>query len=345
MGEHGRAMRKKTFGRGRFLGAAGAFASIGLVGLPARAAEFSFKWGNATPIDHPLTVRQIQIADAIKKATKGRFEIAIFYNSQLGGDTAMLSQVRSGALQLYSGFGGIYAIIAPIAGIEAIGFAFRTQKEALATLDGPLGAYIRKDMETKGLHVFERPWVNGFRQVTTSTHPVALPPDFSGLKIRTPNAKIWIDLFQTLGAAPTPIDANEMYTALQTKVVDAQENPYAIIETYKLYEVQKYISVTNHMFSSFWAVANPEAYAGLPSDYQKLLTDAINAAALQQRNDMQELNESLADKLHRRGMIINQVDQTPFRAKLTAGGFYARWKETYGATAWSLLEASVGKLG
>jgi TRAP-type transport system periplasmic protein len=151
-------------------------------------------------------------------------------------------------------------------------------------------------------------------------------------------------MFKTLGAAPTPIAASEMYTALQTHVVDAQENPFTILETYRLFEVQKYVSVTNHMWSNFWLVANADAYKSLPPDLQTILRDAMNKYALTNRREMEISNASLAEKMGRvYRMQINQVDTAPFRAKLKP--FYASERSDFGEAAWGLLEKSVGALG
>ncbi len=325
-------------------GGAAALASIGFVRSPGDAAEITWKWAHATQTEHPLNLNVVRVGKEVLARSKGRMQIQSFGNSVLGGDPAMLQQARTGAIQIYSGYGGIYQSVAPLAGIEAIGFAFRDQKQALAAFDGPLGTLIRKQMDEKGPFVtFERPWVNGFRQVTTSTRPIRALADISGLKIRTPPSRIWVDMFKTLGASPTPIAAGEMYTALQTHVVDGQENPFTIIETFRLYEVQKYISVTNHMWSNFWVVANAEAFNGLPRDLQKIVRDAINDAALSNRREMELSNASLADKLVRRGMRLNQVDTRPFRASLKP--FYETQRKEFGETAWSLLQQSVGELG
>ena len=191
---------------------------------------------------------------------------------------------------------------------------------------------MRRQIEAQaGLVVFERPWVNGFRQVTTSTRPIVTVRDLEGLRIRTPASPIWLDLFRALGAAPTPINASEMYTALQTHIVDAQENPFTILLTYRLYEVQKYISVTNHMWSNFWLTANADAFRALAPDLQKILRDACNRMALLNRREMQLSNDSLAEKLARLGMKVNRVDTGPFRAKLPE--FYANTAK-FGEEAW-----------
>jgi TRAP-type transport system periplasmic protein len=329
--------------RGFLTGTAAAFASIAFVRAPARAAQYTFKWGHATQLNHPLHINAVLVKNEVQARSQGRLAIELFPNSTLGGDTAMLAQVRTGAMEMYSGFGGIYANVAPLAGIEAVGFAFKNQAQALSAFDGPLGASIRKEMDAKGPFVtFERAWVNGFRQVTSSIKPIRSVDDIQGLKIRTPPTKIWVDMFKTLGAAPTPINASEMYMALQTHVVDAQENPFTIVETYRLFEVQKYLSVTNHMWSNFWVVANADRFKSLPPDLQTILRDTVNKYALTNRRDMELSNASLEEKLGRRGLQINPVDATSFRAKLRP--FYAGQKADFGASAWALLEKTAGTL-
>jgi len=332
-------------GRNSFLlGGTAALASIAFVRSRADAAEFTWKWGHATQTEHPLNVNAVRVRNEVLARSNGRLEIQLFGNSQLGGDPAMLQQVRSGAMQIYSGYGGIYQSVAPLAGIEGVGFAFRDQKQALKAFDGPLGTLVRKEMDEKGPFVtFERTWVNGFRQVTTSVRPVEAVGDMAGLKIRTPPSRIWIEMFRTLGAAPTPIAASEMYTALQTHVVDAQENPFTIIETFRLFEVQKYLSVTNHMWSNFWVVSNAAAFHALPPDLQKILRDTVNKYALSNRTETELSNASLADKLARRGMKVNQVDTTPFREKLKP--FYAAQRKEFGEEVWAVLQKSTGNLG
>ena len=337
-------MNRDASTRARFIGGAAAgFASIAIVRSPARAAEYTFKWGHATQLNHPLHVNAVRVKNAVLARSKGRLAIELFPNNTLGGDPAMLAQARSGAIQLYSGYGGIFSSVAPSAGIEGVGFAFKNQAQALAAFDGPLGAYVRKEMDSKGFMTFEKPWVNGFRQITTSTKPIRTVADMEGLKIRTPPSKIWVDMFKELGASPTPIAASEMYVALQTHVVDAQENPFTILETYRLFEVQKYVSVTNHMWSNFWNVANADAFHALPPDLQTILREEMSAKASSNRREMELSNASLAEKMGRvYGMRINVVETLPFRAKLKP--FYAKEKVDFGPEAWGLLEKSVGTL-
>ena len=164
------------------------------------------------------------------------------------------------------------------------------------------------------------------------------------MKIRVPPAPLWTAMFKAFGAAPTTINFNEVYSALQSKVVDGQENPLAIIETAKLYEVQKYCSTTNHMWDGFWFLANRRNWDALPKDIQASVSKHINEAAMAERTDVAALEKGLRDTLTKKGMVFNDVKAAPFRDKLRSAGFYEDWKKKFGEKGWSVLEASVGKL-
>jgi tripartite ATP-independent transporter DctP family solute receptor len=187
-------------------------------------------------------------------------------------------------------------------------------------------------------------WENGMRQITSSAKPIRTSADLAGFKIRTPPGELWVDLFKSLGAAPAPLNFNEVYTALQTRVFDGQENPYAIIDTARLYEVQKYLSVTNHMWSAYHFLGNQEAWNALPHDVQAVVERNLTKYALLQRRDTNLRNESLSEKLARRGMTINRADTSGFRGKLAGSGFYTKWRDKFGPQAWALLERTSGKL-
>lgn len=326
--------------------AAGAFASIGVVRAPARAAQFQGKFGTDTPAEHPINVRSIEMWNAIKQETGGRLEIKVFPNNQLGGDPAMLQQVRSGALESMASTGaGVTGLVFPLAAIESLGFAFKSTKNVFDAMDGSLGDYVRKEINQRnlGFTIFPHPFEHGFRQVTTSTKPIRTPDDLVGVKLRTPTGKIWVDLFQTLGASPISLNFAEVYTALQTHVADGQENPFAVIEVGRLYEVQKYLSVTNHMWAGYSIIINTDFWKRLPPDVQAAVQRNIKKYSALQRRDTIALNNSLASKLQRQGLQINQTEPEPFRRKL--GPYYARWKNEFGTTAWGLLEQYTGKLG
>jgi len=311
----------------------------------AKAAEFSFKLGTNVPESHPLNVYANKAAEEIKQATGGQFELKIFANNQLGGDTDMFSQLRSGALECFTLSGvNVLSTLIPSAAIWGIGFAWKDYSTLWSALDGEFGAHLRSQIDKVGLVVMDKIWDNGFRQTTSSTRPINSPEDFKGFKIRVPVSPLWTSMFKAFDASPASINFSEVYSALQTKIVEGQENPLAIIATAKLYEVQKYCSLTNHMWDGFWFLANRRAWEAVPQDMRAIIAKNVNAAAVNERADVAKLNASLQQELAAKGLVFNQPDTAPFREKLRSAGFYAEWKGKYGEQAWGLLEKAAGKL-
>jgi TRAP-type transport system periplasmic protein len=325
---------------------AGAAAGV-TVAMPwvARAApEFSLKYANNVPLTHPLNVRAKEAMDRIKAQTNGRVEIEIFPNNQLGSDTDMLSQLRSGAIEFFTLSGLILSTLVPVASINGIGFAWGSYDQVWPAMDGGLGAFIRAQIDKAGLHAMEQAWDNGFRQITSSTRPIKAPQDLSGFKIRVPPSPLWTSMFKAFDAAPTSINFSEVYSALQTKVVEGQENPLAVIFFAKLYEVQKYLSQTNHMWDGFWFLANGKAWNGLPADLRDVIAKNLNQSARDQRDDVKKANDTLQADLTSKGMEFIKVDPAPFRAKLQSAGFYKEWRGKYGDEAWAVLEKFTGPI-
>lgn len=314
--------------------------------LPARAqtAEFSMKYGNNLPVTHPLNVRAQEAMDRILKESKGRVDIKIFPNNQLGGDTDMLSQVRSGGIDFFTPSALVIATLVPVAAINAVGFAFSDYNQVWSAMDGKLGEHVRGAIAKSRLYAFDKMWDNGFRQTTSSKAAVATAKDLDGLKIRVPVSPLSISMFKGLGASPASLQFSEVYSSLQTKIVDAQENPLPIIQVAKLYEVQKFCSLTNHIWDGYWFVANGRRWESLPAELKTIVSTAINEAGLQQREDIKKLNESVVGDLQSKGLAINRPTADTFRAKLREAGFYGEWKGRFGDEAWGLLEQTVGKL-
>ena len=311
----------------------------------AQAAEFKLKYANNLPAIHPMNIRAKEAADAIRKETNGRVDIQIFPSNQLGSDTDMLSQVRSGAIDFFTMSGLILSTLVPMASVNGIGFAFSDYQQVWPAMDGELGAFIRSHIEKANLHPFEKIWDNGFRQITSSSRPINTPADLKGFKIRVPVSPLWTSLFKAFDAAPASINFSEVYSALQTKIVEGEENPLAVIQTAKLFEVQKYCSLTNHMWDGFWFLASGKTWTRLPKDLQAVITKHINAAAVNERDDIRRLNNTLEVELKTKGLIFNDINPEAFRAALKKSGFYAEWKQKYGPEAWALLEKYSGHLG
>jgi tripartite ATP-independent transporter DctP family solute receptor len=317
---------------------------LGVPRYARAAAEFSYKYAHNLPMTHPLHLRAQEAVDRIRKESNGRLDIAIFPNNQLGGDTDMLSQVRSGGIELFTPSALVIATVVPVAAINAVGFAFSDYDQVWKAMDGKLGAHVREGIAKANLYAFEKMWDNGFRQVTTSSKPIDAAQDLNGAKIRVPVSPLSISMFKALSAAPASLQFSEVYSALQTRIVDAQENPLPIIQAAKLYEVQKYCSLTNHIWDGYWFIANGRAFKRLPADLQKLWEMAFNEAGMLQREDLKKMNHSIQNDLESKGLKFNHPGSDTFKAALRQSGFYSEWRGKFGDQAWGLLEDAVGKL-
>lgn len=338
-----RGTTRRKFVRGAALATMSATA-FNILRWPADAAEFSYKYGNNVPATYPMNVRVGEAADRIRAATGGRFDLQIFPNGQLGTDSDMLSQVRSGALEFYTTSGLVLSTLVPVSAINGTGFAFRDYGQVWPAMDGDLGAYVRAAIDKSGLHAFEKMFDIGFREITSSTRQINTPEDLAGFKVRIPASQLGVAMFKALGAAPVSMNFSEVYSALQTKVVEGQENPLSIIDTARLYEVQKYCSMTRHMWDAYWFLANGRAFKQLPKDVAEIVSREINKAAELHRQDIAELEASLRQSLEAKGMVFATPEMIPFRQKLQSAGFYEEWRRKFGEEAWALLEKHTGKL-
>lgn len=311
----------------------------------ARAQALTIKLGTDMPVDHPLNVRLREAIDAIQKETNGKVTINLFPNNQLGSDTDMLSQIRSGAMEFGTFPSIVLSTLVPVAGMTGLGYAFTSYNQVWAAMDGNFGALIRRAIEKVNLVPFENIFDNGFRQVTTSTQPIKAPDDLKGLKIRVPVTPVWVSMFSAFGASPLSVPFSEAYSALQTKVADAQENALVLIDAAKLYEVQKFCSLTNHAWDGFWMLANGRVWKTVPTDVQQIMAKHFNAAAKKQRDDNERLAAELQKSLEAKGLAFNTVDVKAFQQALRATNFYPQWREKFGNEAWNTLQQYTGELG
>ena len=325
------------------LAATGALAATGTTTF-AQTAPITLKWANNIPVTHPSNVRIREAVEAIKKDTNGKVDIQVFPNNQLGGDTDMLSQVRSGAIDIFPLSGLILQTLVPVAGINGLAFAFKDYQTVWAAMDGDLGAYVREAIGKVNLHVFDRCLDNGYRNITSSTRPINTAADLKGFKIRVPVSPLWTSMFKALEASPASINFSEVYSALQTKVVEGQENPLAVIDLAKLYEVQKYCSMTGHMWDGQWVLANGKRWASLPADIQAVITKHVTDAVMKQRDDIRRLNNGLEAQLKAKGLTFNYPENKSFREALSKAGFYKEWRGKFGDEAMAQLEKYSGKL-
>jgi tripartite ATP-independent transporter DctP family solute receptor len=324
--------------------AIGSAAALWATPLIAQGKKVSLKVGGQFADSHPSSKAMEEACADIRRQSEGRIDIQFFPSAQLGSDAAMLTQVRSGALDMMTASGISMQVVSPIAGISGMAFAFSDYAHVWQAMDGELGAGIRDGLDKVGIYAFPKILDSGYRNITTSNRPINSVDDLKGMKMRVPPSPVWVSLFTALGSSPTSITINELYSALQTKIVDGQENPLTIIESGKYYEVQKYCSITEHMWDGLWIIANSKRIKSLATDELALVTKSFETATVKQRAETERLNIDLESSLKAKGLVFNRPDKAQFRETLTKAGFYADWKQKYGADAWMILEKYSGRL-
>ncbi|WP_158292117.1 TRAP transporter substrate-binding protein [Paracraurococcus ruber] len=326
-------------------------AALAVPVLGAVAAQAQPRWTGRQFHNQPAESHQhrflVGLWDAVRAETGGRLAVTVHaQNGNVpGSDPQALEMLVSGELEFFTLMGGILGRAVPVMEIQGLPFAFRSHVEVHRVMDGPFGDLLRRECLAKGIIWLPSATLeNGFRHISSNRGPINGAADLQGLRIRVPDGEMFRDLFRALGAEPVTVNIRELYAALRDGSVAAQENPLVITEVNRLYEVQRYMSLTGHMWSGFNLLANARFWASLPEDVRDIAMREAKRAVAAQRAYTDALNQRLESTLAGRGMVLNQADTAGFRAAL-AGGFYARWRERFGATAWSALEAEVGKLG
>src|SRR3954465_15627927 len=306
--------------------------TVALAGtVRAQGAQYRYRLGLSQPLDSPNYLRLKEMAERVAADTGGRMRIDVQGAGALGSDNQMLAMVQKGELELYMA-GNVWGPLVPVTEMPGLPFTFKTPKDVFAAMDGEMGDYIRGELAAKGIHQFRLGFDNGFHQLTTRTKPIRTVEDLAGMTIRTPFQKMTVDFFESIGAKPKTFTLNQLYQVLKEQTVDGQTDPYQIIVLLKLYEVQTYLSITNHWWSGFTLNANLEKWNALPSDIRAIVTRHADAAALAQRQDVAGIEAGALELLKGKGMIVNQADTSGFRRQL--GAFYERWKGVYGPKAW-----------
>ena len=307
-----------------------------------RPARFRHHLGANQPAASPTARRLAEMAEAILRETDGAFRLEVFPESRLGPDPQMFVDLRKGALEFYLS-GALLGGVAPTSALLLLPFAFRDSRAVFAALDGELGDMIRHELARAGIHAFPRAWQNGFHHITTSTRPIRGADDFVGLKIRTPGGEIAADFFRTLGAEPGMVPFSGLYDALKTKTFDGQSDPLGVVQSLKLHEAQRYLSLTAHWWTGFTLIANGAAWQALPAEIRAVVERNAEAFALLPRDDIEGVNAAGAAALAGYGMIVNTADTASIRAGL--GDFAARWRARFDPAAWNLLEAAADGVG
>src|SRR5260221_198067 len=267
-----------------------------LAGTARSQNQFHYRLGLSQPLDSPNHIRLKEMAERVAAATGGRMRIDVHGAGALGSDNQMLAMVQKGDLELYMA-GNVWGPLVPVTEMPGLPFTFKAPKDVFAAIDSDLGDYIRGEMAAKGIHQFRLGFDNGFHQLTTRTKPIRTVDDLAGMAIRTPFQKMTVDFFESIGAKPKTFTLNQLYQVLKEQTVDGQTDPYQIILLLKLYEVQTYLSITNHWWSGFTLNANLAKWQALPADIQAVITKHADAAALAQPQEV-ATNHACEPDLH-----------------------------------------------
>lgn len=314
---------------------------------PSTAARWrgrQFHYQPAASHVHPFLV---DLWNAVREETAGRVDIEVVPDN--GGlkksHLEIVEAVIDGEIQFYALMGSILGPLAPAMNVQSLPFAFRDNDEVYRAMDGALGDALRGDLAARGLWLMPHGLMeNGFRHIATTGRVIAGASDLEGLSIRIPEGKVFEETFRTLGADPVPLFVLELYDALKTGRLQAQENPLAILDSLRLHEVVTHVSLTSHMWSGFNIVGNLGFWHSLPEDVREIVLRNVKLHVGRQRSRTIALNEALAGTLRQRGLQFNTADTGSFRQRL-AGGFYRQWKDELGSRVWNLLETEVGRLG
>ncbi|QLB18069.1 TRAP transporter substrate-binding protein [Mannheimia granulomatis] len=276
-------------------------------------AESNFRFAYEAPRSDTQHIAAKKFNDLLQEKSNKSIKLSLFPDSTLGNAQTAISGVRGGTIDLVMSSSSNFTGLVPKLNVIDIPFIFKDREHAYKALDGEIGQGLLKSLEEQGLKGLAF-WEVGFRAFSNSKHPITKPEDIKGLKIRTNQNPMYIQAFSILGANPVPMPLSELYTALETKAVDAQEHPIGIFWSAKLYEVQKYFSFTNHGYTPLIVVMNKAKFDALSPEQQKVLVETAQEAGNYQRQLNLENEQKIIDSLKKAGIeFVDNLDTTPFK--------------------------------
>lgn len=286
--------------------------AFGAVSANAAQKTFKLKLGHTGAPTHHYQEVCTKFAEKVKARTNGVVEIAVFPADQLGKQLEAVEGAMLGTHDMVLTSDTVLSNWVPDMGILNLPFVFKDNWDVHKAVDGSVGEKLAKQLEPHGAIIIGW-WENGMRQITNSKRRILKPEDMKGLKIRVPEGEVFVDTFKTLGAGPTVISFGELYSALQLGTVDGQENPVAHIITQKFYEVQKYVSLTNHIHLASPLIMNKRLFDSLPADAQKVILEEGKAMGIEHTKIVEALEGKQWEEVKAKGMIIDPVDTAPFQ--------------------------------
>ncbi|MGE5255516.1 MAG: TRAP transporter substrate-binding protein [Hyphomicrobiales bacterium] len=316
---------------------------IGFAADPASAQPKVLKISNGVNEQHPSYLAGKKFGEILAAKLPGKYEVQVYANAQLGDDVRATEAVRMGTLEMVTTSASPLTGLVPEFNVFDLPFIVTNEKAADAIYDGPVGAKLAAALEPKGIKLLAY-YENGFRQLTNSVREVKSPADMKGLKIRTMQNPIHLEAFRAMGANPTPMPFSEVFTALQQKTIDGQENPIPTIWLSKFYEVQKYVSMTGHVYGPHIVLINKKLFDSFPAEDQKIIAEAAKESAVYQRSINRKMNSDFVAELKKAGITV--IELTPEQKKAfqdAVAPVYATWEPKIGKALMDEFKATVEK--
>ncbi len=270
------------------------------------------KIGTVVAPDHPENVGARKIKELIEKKAGDRVDVQVFTDGQIGDQRTMVENLRNGVQEITWVTVGFFGSYEPILNVIESGYLFRDSQHSYKVFDGPMGNEVRALVEKHGVKLLGF-YEAGMRHITNSVRPIKTPEDLKGLKIRTPQAKYHLNTLKYMGANPVAMSFGELYTAMQQKVVDGQENPFSNIYKAKFYEVNKYLSLTGHLHLTHMVMYSAKLWDRLPADLQKIVRESVVESQEAERKAVQDDDTNLLKEIKAKGMLVNDADREAFK--------------------------------
>jgi len=314
----------------------------GLLAAPAitrgAAAQTRLRLAHVLQPTHSWHVAAEGFAREANERSGGRLAVQVFPGAQLGQNRQALEGVQTGTIDIALVGSSDLNSFEPRFGIIEMPYAWLSREQAFAALEGPLGQALARLIESKGMHDLGL-WENGLRHVTNRRQPINQPGDLRGLKIRTPPDRVRVDTFKALGAEPAPLAFGELYAALQQGVFDAQENPLSIIFTSSFFEVQRYLSMTGHVWGGAHLIGSKRVLDRLAAPDRALLGELGKKWGVAQRRMIADSDADFLARIREKGMAVNEVDKPAFQRAVQP--VWAQYEGTFGPEIMGLYRRAV----
>ena len=336
-------MTRKTL---HFAAAVLAAGTVSLLAVPAQAQfkDRTLRLSASVPKEHPYGFGVTKMVACTAEKTKGAMKVQPFWDASLGNDVAATQSVRTGTLDMVLTSTAPLASMVPALAVFDLPFLFDNAREADQVLDGKAGDWFTAKLTSVGV-VNLAWWENGFRHTTNSRHPINKVEDFQGVKLRVMQNNVFIDTFKTLGSNAVPMAFSEVYSALETKTVDGQENPFANIENSKFYEVQKYLSLTKHAYTPLPLLFSKKVWDEMSPAEQGVLKDCAAQGRDEERKMNREAEAKSVATLKAKGMVVNEISPAEMqRIRDKSKVIYEQYSKTIGDEAMGMVMAELKRI-